>query len=168
MLGVFHERFDRLKDENREAFDQLAEKRRWSELEIVTLASIVEKETGDAGERPLVASVYFNRLDDADFTPRAMLQADPTAAYGCELDPRPSCSSNGRVTPEMLRDPENAYNTYKHPGLPPGPITNPGEAALAAVLKPAKTDYLFFVRAANGRHTFSRTLADHNRAIGKD
>jgi len=68
----------------------------------------------------------------------------------------------------MLRDPDNPYNTYKRPGLPPGPIANPGEAAIAAVLEPAKTDYLFFVRTGNGRHSFSRTFSDHNRAIGRE
>jgi UPF0755 protein len=167
MLRIFRERFDRLKSENAAAFETLRSDRHWSEHEIVTLASIVEKETADPGERPLVASVYLNRLDDAEFTPRGMLQADPTAAYGCEVAPRPSCAA-GRVTPEMLRDADNPYNTYKHAGLPPGPIANPGEASIVAVLKPAKSDYLFFVRTGNGRHTFSRTLAEHNRAMGRD
>jgi UPF0755 protein len=136
--------------------------------EVLTLASIIEKETGNADERPLIASVFFNRLKDPAFLPARTLQSDPTAAYGCAVEPEraPSCSGyDGRVTPAMLRDALNRYNTYRHPGLPPGPIANPGEAAIIAVLAPARSDYLFFVARGDGRHTFTRTFAEHDQAV---
>jgi UPF0755 protein len=98
------------------------------------------------------------------------LQADPTAAYGCVLlgARLSSCAGfAGKVTPKMLRDGKNPYNTYAHSGLPPGPIANPGAGALGAVLAPEKSDFLFFVAQGDGRHTFSRTLDEHERAIPK-
>ncbi|HVW26572.1 MAG TPA: endolytic transglycosylase MltG [Polyangiaceae bacterium] len=139
----------------------------WGERDILTLASVVEKEAANADERPVIASVFFNRLDDPTFRPVRSLQSDPTAAYGCVVAPSlPSCSGYaGRVTPAMLRDPSNPYNTYRHPGLPPGPIANPGLPAILAVLLPASTDYLFFVSSGDGRHVFSRTLGEHEAAI---
>ena len=85
---------------------------------------MVEKEAARADELPIVASVFFNRLDDATFKPARMLQSDPTAAYGCLASPAlESCQGYaGRVTPLMLRDANNPYNTYRHAGLPPGPV----------------------------------------------
>lgn len=139
-----------------------------SELELLTLASMIEKESRAADERPLVASVFMNRLADPSFRPARMLQSDPTAAYGCLVAPAtaPSCRTfTGRVTPELIRDPENAYNTYRHAGLPPGPIANPGAGAIEAALRPARTDYLYFVADGRGRHRFSKTFEDHRRAI---
>jgi UPF0755 protein len=136
--------------------------------ELITLASMVEKETGNAEERPLIASVFFNRLKDPAFLPARTLQSDPTAAYGCLIEPEraPSCAGyDGRVSPAMLRDPLNRYNTYRHAGLPPGPIANPGEAAIRAAIAPARSDYLFFVARGEGRHTFTRTYAEHDSAV---
>jgi UPF0755 protein len=136
--------------------------------DVITLASIVEKEAQAADEMPLIASVFLNRLTDPTFRPPRMLQSDPTAGYGCRLQTElPSCLPyDGRhVTPAMLRDPENAYNTYRREGLPPGPIANPGIGAIRAVLAPADTEYLFFVAKGGGRHTFSRSFEDHERAI---
>lgn len=134
--------------------------------EIVTLASMIEKEAGKPDEKPLIASVFLNRLIDPTFRPLRMLQSDPTASYGCLVQepPPPSCAT-GRPTPAMLRDPTNAYNTYRRAGLPPGPISSPGEGALRAVLNPAKTDYLYFVTQGGGRHRFSRSFAEHRSAI---
>jgi UPF0755 protein len=95
-----------------------------------------------------------------------MLQSDPTASYGCLVQqPMPDSCSPGRPTPAMLRDASNPYNTYRHPGLPPGPISSPGEAAIRAVLTPAATDYLYFVAQGGGRHRFSRTFSEHRGAI---
>jgi UPF0755 protein len=134
--------------------------------QVVTLASIIEKEAARADEKPLIASVFLNRLIDPTFRPLHMLQSDPTASYGCLVQaPPPESCSPGRPTPAMLRDATNLFNTYRHPGLPPGPISSPGEAAIRAVLSPAKTDYLYFVAQGGGRHRFSRTFSEHRGAI---
>lgn len=138
------------------------------ERELLTLASMIEKEAQAADERPLIASVFFNRLRDPEFRPARMLQSDPTASYGCLTMPRdiPSCAGfRGVVTPALLRDAQNPYNTYRHPGLPPGPIANPGEPSIEAVLAPAQTDFLYFVAKGGGHHTFSRTFAEHREAL---
>jgi UPF0755 protein len=123
----------------------------------VTLASLVEKETGRAEDRPIVASVYQNRLR------RGMtLDCDPTTIYAALLDAR----YRGTIYRSDLAS-NNAYNTYRHAGLPPGPIANPGVAALQAALAPAETDYLFFVAKpdGSGEHQFSETMAQHNVAV---
>ena len=122
--------------------------------EIITLASIVEKETGLPQERPLVASVFLNRLGKG-----MRLQADPTVRYNHSDRTGPLRRSELKKT--------TPYNTYVIKGLPPGPITNPGEAAIAAVISPAASDYLYFVSKNDGSHHFSRTLKEHNRAVAK-
>ncbi|MBN1850595.1 MAG: endolytic transglycosylase MltG [Deltaproteobacteria bacterium] len=122
--------------------------------EVVTLASIVEKETGLAEERPLIASVFLNRLDK-----RMRLESDPTVIYGIE-------NFDGNLTRKDLQE-RTPYNTYVIRGLPPGPIANPGLDAIMAVLNPAKTDYLYFVSRNDGSHHFSKTLSEHNRAVLK-
>lgn len=134
--------------------------------DVVVLASIIEKEAAKADEKPLIASVFLNRLLDPTFRPLHMLQSDPTASYGCLVqEPPPESCRPGRPTPAMLRDASNLFNTYRHPGLPPGPISSPGEGAIRAVLAPAKTDYLYFVAQGGGRHRFSRTFTEHRGAI---
>jgi len=122
--------------------------------EVVTLASIVEKETGQSRERPLIAGVFFNRLG------RSMkLQTDPTVIYG--LLP----GFNGDITAKDLTTP-TPYNTYVITGLPPRPIANPGEAAIQAVIRPdIMQGYLYFVSKNDGTHHFSKTLDEHNRAV---
>jgi UPF0755 protein len=134
----------------------------------VTLASLVEKEAVAADERPLIAGVFDNRLRDPSFTPRR-LQSDPTVSYGCVALPAriPSCAAfdGRRITRSMTADGANPYNTYRIEGLPPGPIASPGLDALRAALSPARHDYLYFVARGGGRHTFSRTLDEHNRAV---
>ena len=139
----------------------------FGQVQIVTLASIVEKEAALPSEQPMISGVFLNRLRVPEFTPKR-LQADPTVAYGCAVQPTlASCSTfNGReITRQMLSDADNPYNTYRSVGLPPGPISNPGLGALRAVLAPATHDYLYFVAAGRGRHTFSRTLAEHHTAV---
>ena len=137
--------------------------------DVVTLASIVEKEARVAEERPIIAGVFLNRLRDPKFTPKR-LQADPTVIYGCRAQPSlPSCNAfdpkRPKITRAMLADADNRYNTYRLEGLPPGPISNPGRAALAAVLAATRHDYLYFVATGGGRHTFSATLDAHNTAV---
>lgn len=138
-----------------------------SASDVVTLASVVEKEAANEAELPLVASVFLNRLRDPDFKPLHMLQSDPTAAYGCKRDPGlNSCRQfTGKVTAAMLRDSQNPFNTYRHPGLPPTPIGNPSTRAIAAVLTAPRTEYLFFVSPDGGPHRFSRTLEEHERHL---
>ena len=125
--------------------------------EIVTMASLVEKETSVAEERPTVAAVFYNRLRRG-----IRLQCDPTVIYGLLLENR----YNGRLLLAHLDDP-SPYNTYVHRGLPPGPIANPGRSSLLAALEPAVADYLYFVANGDGGHTFSRTLAEHNLAVSQ-
>lgn len=137
--------------------------------EVVTLASIVEKETGTAAERPRIARVFLNRLSRPRAGTKGRLQSDPTAMYGCRLLPQlASCAdSSGRASPKVLRDGQNPYNTYRFAGLPPGPIGNPGEQALLAVLSPAEGDELYFVADGTGTHTFSEDYEAHKKAVKK-
>jgi UPF0755 protein len=140
----------------------------YSPHQLLTLASIVEREARVPEERPTIAGVFSNRLFDPSFTPHR-LQADPTVAYGCLVAPAtaPSCSAfdGRRITPAMVRDPANPYSTYRHEGLPPGPICNPGLSAILAVLSPAQHDFFYFVAKGAGRHAFSHSLTEHNRNI---
>lgn len=122
---------------------------------VVTMASIVEKETAVPEERPEVASVYYNRLEK-----HMPLGADPSVIYAALLEGR----YTGVIHQSDLQA-DSPYNTYRHAGLPPGPIANPGRASLAAALKPADTDYLYFVSDAQGHHRFARTLEEHNRNV---
>ena len=171
LVAEAKKRFGRLEVDAPAAFEELAREHGFRLQEIVTLASMVERETGAAEELPIVAGVFMNRLSNPTFRPLRTLQSDPTAAYGCLVEPTRAIScgvANGAVTPGILRDSANRYNTYRHAGLPPGPIGNPGERALRAVLSPAKTDYLYFVAGGQGKHRFSRTFDEHRDAIGRD
>ncbi|HVU00188.1 MAG TPA: endolytic transglycosylase MltG [Polyangiaceae bacterium] len=169
LAGEGKKRIAKLRDQNEAKVEELQTKYGFRERDWVTFASVVQKEAARDDEMPLIASVFWNRLSSSEFKPARSLQSDPTAAYGCIVNPAlESCRGYaGRVLPAMLRDTENPYNTYRHPGLPPGPIANPGVAALSAVLNPATTDYLFFVASGGGRHTFSRTLEEHETAVHK-
>jgi UPF0755 protein len=125
--------------------------------EAIILASIVEKETGVASERPQVASVFVNRLRKG-----MKLQSDPTIIYGLTRG-----EPLGRGIRRSELDRETPYNTYFIPGLPPTPICNPGRASLEAVINPPDTDYLFFVADGTGGHAFAATLAEHERNVAK-
>jgi UPF0755 protein len=141
----------------------------FDDAKMVTLASIVEKETGRAEERPRIAQVFINRLRMPTFVPK-LLQTDPTIVYGCTVaTPRSSACLkwDGRIRRIQLEDRENPYNTYTHEGLPPGPISNPGRAALEAVMAPDHTLFLYFVAKNDGTHYFSKTVAEHNAAVVK-
>lgn len=139
-----------------EVYDELRATMPESELsmrELVTLGSIVEKETGVPEERPLIASVFLNRMK------RGMrLETDPTVIYGIE-------DFDGNLRRVHLDDAGNPYNTYQIPGLPPGPIASPGRASLQAVLEPADSPFLFFVSRNDGTHVFSKSYGEHARAV---
>ena len=121
----------------------------------VTMASIIEKETGIPDERPLVASVYYNRLAN-----HIALDADPSVIYAELL----KGNYQGALHHADMRI-DSPYNTYRHPGLPPGPIGNPGKSSLEAAMHPAQTDYYYFVSDGNGRHRFAHSLEEHNRNV---
>jgi UPF0755 protein len=123
--------------------------------QVVTLASLVEKETAQPAERPIVAAVYLNRLKIG-----MGMQADPTVIYALQRA--------GRYDGNLRRDDlsfDSPYNTYRYAGLPPGPIASPGLASLQASVAPAKVDYLYFVSRNDGSHVFARTLVEHNENV---
>jgi UPF0755 protein len=128
----------------------------WSRSQIVTFASIIEKETGADDERPLIASVFYNRLRKG-----MKLQTDPTVQYGILIE---TGVYPQNITKKNLLTP-TPYNTYTNLGFPPGPISNPGAEALKAVFEPSETDYLFFVSKNDGTHVFSEKYEDHERAV---
>ncbi len=167
MKGEFDRRWIGLEQKNESGvLDLSKEPTKFGPREIVTLASMVEKEAAVDEERPIIASVFLNRLRDPDFHPR-LLQCDPTAGYGCLVQPDlASCSGYaGKITPGVNGDPDNRYSTYKHEGLPPGPISNPGAKSINAVMSPAMTRYFYFVAQGNGHHTFSETYVAHAAAV---
>jgi UPF0755 protein len=141
LVDQFHRIWDPL--------EPAARARGLSMREAVTLASIVEKETAVSGERPLVASVFLNRL-----ARHMRLESDPTTIYGIP-------DFDGNLTRAELEDGSNRWNTYQIDGLPPTPIANPGAASLEAVVHPAESDYLYFVSRNDGTHVFSRSFAEH-------
>jgi UPF0755 protein len=148
---------DRFKATYTEELRTRAEAAGLTTREVVSLASLVEKETGQPQERPMVAAVYANRLRI-----KMPLQADPTVVYALQ--------KAGRYDGNIRRDDlafDSPYNTYKYPGLPPGPIASPGKAALEAALDPAPVAYLYFVSRNDGSHVFATTLAEHNRNVQK-
>ena len=128
-----------------------------SARDVATLGSLVEKETASAPERPLVSAVYRNRLKIG-----MGLQCDPTVIYALLL----AGKWNGNLTRENLQV-DSPYNTYRHAGLPPGPIASPGRASLLAAVQPADVPYLYFVSKNDGTHAFASTLAEHNRNVQK-
>ena len=133
-------------------FQQRADEIGMSEYEILTLASIVEKETGTDSDRPIIASVFHNRIKR-----RMRLDSDPTVIYGLK-------KFNGNLTRKHLRA-KTPYNTYTRYGLPPTPISNPGRASIESVLYPAKGNFLYFVARGDGSSKFSKTLREHNKAV---
>jgi len=129
----------------------------FSVREVVILASLVELETAATEERPRIAAVFLNRLEK-----RMLLQTDPTIIYAMKQEGR----WKGNIRKRDL-EMESPFNTYRHPGLPPGPIGSPGREAIVAVLDPADTRELYFVSRNDGTHQFSETLREHNRAVDR-
>ena len=138
-----------------DAWRRSAQAQELTTRQVVTLASLVEKETGKADERPIVAAVYRNRLKIG-----MGLQADPTVVYALQK----AGQYNGNIRRDDLAL-DSPYNTYRHAGLPPGPIAAPGAASLEATLMPAPVSYLYFVSRNDGSHAFAETLPEHNRNV---
>jgi UPF0755 protein len=167
MKREFDRRWDILSRAHSASLNDVMTSARLGVRDVVTLASLVEKETGADEDRPIVASVFLNRLRDPKFAPKR-LECDPTAAYGCLVAPEKAASCagfTGKPTAVIEHDPDNPYSTYTHEGLPPGPIANPGAKAIEAVMAPASTHYFYFVARGDGRSTFSETLAEHTGAV---
>ena len=167
MKGEFDRRYVTIEQKYESGLlDLTHEPLKFGTREVVTLASMIEKEAAVDDERRIIASVFLNRLRDADFKPK-ILQCDPTAGYGCLVTPElASCAGYaGKITPAINGDPANRYSTYKHEGLPPGPISNPGAKSLAAVMNPENTRYFYFVAKGEGRHAFSETYGAHTQAV---
>jgi len=128
--------------------------------EVITLASIVEREAVVPAERPTIASVYLNRLKEGMY-----LQADPTVQYAMGYQPDTGQWWKTPVTLEEYENVNSPYNTYLYPDLPPGPIASPGASSIAAVLQPAQTTYLFFLGRGDGSHIFANTFEEHEQNI---
>lgn len=155
MVDLFHVEWNRLSLQHADSKAALAQEFGFRDHDFVILASLVEKEVQRGEERPIVASVFYNRLRQG-----MKLQTDPTLVYSAaQYAEKPS--------PTHRKDDSNPYNTYVYSGLPPGPIANAGRESLRAVLAPAMTDYLFFVakKDGSGGHFFSKTFAEHRKAI---
>ena len=142
----------KLREEFTDKLRERSKKMGWSENQILTMASIIEKEAITDEERPIISAVYHNRIKK-----RMPLQADPTAIYGVK-------SSKLKITRNDLRK-KTPYNTYVIKGLPPGPIASPGIKSITAALYPANVPYMYFVSRKNGTHYFSKTWAEHTAAI---
>lgn len=153
--GLVETMVERFKESFTNELRAAAEEAELSPREVVTLASLVEKETGAAAERPLVSAVYRNRLRIG-----MALQCDPTVIYALVKAGR----WRGNLTREHLQM-DSPYNTYRNPGLPPGPIASPGRASIEAALRPANVPYLYFVSRNDGTHAFASTLDEHNRNV---
>jgi UPF0755 protein len=147
MVGQFQRVWDEI--------EPLARERGLPMRDVVILASLIEKETGAPEERPLIASVFLNRLRIG-----MRLETDPSVIYGIP-------DFDGNLRRRDLENAGNPYNTYRNSGLPPGPIANPGAASLRAVVDPARTEYLYFVSRNDGSHTFSKTYAEHLAAVNR-
>jgi len=165
LVGEMSRRVGQLTTRHEEGWMRLSEELGFTRRDLLTLASIVEKEAAVAEERPIIASVFLNRLRDPDYP---YLQSDPTSMYGCRVlgDAVAACRDwNGRASGAINRDRDNVFSTYVTQGLPPGPVANPSAAAIEAVLSPAETPYRFFVARGKGRHTFSASYEDHLAAV---
>jgi UPF0755 protein len=150
---------------------RLKERLKWSDRDILILASIVEKEAVEPKERPTIAQVFVNRLTSDSFKPKR-LETDPTIRYGCEVPLQKSAAcqqwnKGDRLHRAQLDDKDNPYNTYQHDGLPPGPISNPGKASIEAALSPDGSDYLYFVAKDARNHVFAKTFEDHKKNVAK-
>ena len=161
---VIQQMLDRFGEEYTPAMREETAARGYTVHQLVTLASIVEREIVRPEERPIIAGVYINRLSLG-----MKLQADPTVQYAVAgQDPKPSAAGYWKPSlSDADLDYNSPYNTYRYDGLPPGPICNPGSASIAAVLDPIKSDYLYFVAKPDGTHAFAKTLQEHDANVAR-
>ncbi len=167
LVQEFEKRFVAVSRARTASRAQLEKELGFQKREILILASMIEKEAAVDEERPVIASVFLNRLRDPQFK-RKVLQSDPTSGYGCLVmgDRIPACAGyTGKITRAINVDPANPYSTYVHERLPPTPICNPGTKSIEAVLSAPRNRYLYFVAKGGGRHTFSETYEDHTAAV---
>jgi UPF0755 protein len=162
-------------------YARIKDRMKWTDRDILTMASIVEKEAVERTERPRIAQVFINRLTKPDFNPKR-LETDPTIRYGCLVPEKKSaacvawnepCAKQNlppgcdRLHRAQLDDKDNPYNTYQHEGLPPGPISNPGKSSMEATLDPDGSDYLYFVAKSEREHAFAKSFDEHKRNVDK-
>lgn len=160
---------------------RIKDKMRWTDRDILTMASIVEKEAVEPTERPRIAQVFINRMTKPDFKPKR-LETDPTIRYGCLVPEKKStacvawnepCAKQNlppgcdRLHRAQLDDKDNPYNTYQLEGLPPGPIASPGRSSIEAVVSPDGSDYLYFVAKNDREHAFAKTFDEHKKNVEK-
>lgn len=151
--------------------NKLQKKLKWNDHQLLTLASIVEKEAVVATEQARIAQVFVNRLITPSFQPKR-LETDPTIRYGCMVPveksiPCQKWDPTQRLRTIQLRDKENPYNTYVHTGLPPGPIANPGQGAIEAAMNPDGSKFFFFVSRNDKTHVFSKTYSEHSKWVNQ-
>ncbi len=163
--------WDRIRRDDARKVERLRKRMKWSDHDILIMASIVEKEAKAAAERPRIAQVFINRLVSPSFRPHR-LDTDPTIRYGCTVPLVKSAACQkwdpgDRLHRAQLDDADNPYNTYQHEGLPPGPICSPGEAALRATVDPDGSGYFYFVAKNDGTHVFAKTRREHERNVDK-
>jgi len=181
LIDTHRKNWNELQREHGRSLARVKDKLQWSDRDVLILASIVEKEAVDPGERPRIAQVFINRLTTPSFKPKK-LETDPTIRYGCLVPIKPSaacvawnepCRTAGkpdgcdRLHRLQLDDKDNPYNTYQHEFLPPGPIGNPGRASMEASMKPDGSDFFYFVAKSPREHHFSKTYEEHSRAVDK-
>ncbi len=163
--------WDRVLRANSKGVGRLRDRMKWSDREILVMASIVEKEAVVDTERPRIAQVFLNRLISPAFKPKR-LETDPTIRYGCMVPTKKSagCAKwdpTQRLRRAQLDDADNLYNTYQHEGLPPGPICSPGEKSLMATVAPDGSDFFYFVARDDRSHVFAKTVAEHERNVDR-
>ena len=160
--------WDKVRRQHAKPIKQLKKKLGWTDRDILVMASIVEKEAVVKAEQGTISQVFVNRLTFSSFSPKR-LETDPTIRYGCTVPLQKSAAcqkfDGGHLKRIHLRDQDNPYNTYKHEGLPPGPICSPGKGALEAAANPDGSKFLFFVARDKARHVFSRTRKQHEKAV---
>ena len=180
LVERFQKKWNEIVQQNPKSIAKIKDKLKWSDRDILVMASIVEKEAVAPAEQPRIAQGFINRLTDPSFKPKR-LETDPTIRYGCVVPEQKSaacdewlktCTKDNppkcpRLRGAQLHDNDNKYKTYEHDLLPPGPIANPGLGAIKAVLEPDGSNYFYFVAKSETEHVFARTYDEHKQNVAK-